>query len=162
MLRVILDSHLRTPTDAALLADADGDVLFIATPGAPAEAEMRLRSLGAEIIRVQGASEAGALYLHAVLQHLHERSIRSVLLEAGSAVNGSFLAADLVDRAVLYFRESELGNDAVPFAAGQPSPYALQERLTGIKRAAFPHGTQSASEDVRISGYLHDPWAALP
>lgn len=80
-----------------------------------------------------------------------------VLIEAGSAVNGSFLREGLVDKVVLYYAESELGPEAMDFAEGVGSPYALQQRFTRLERASFPHGE---GEDVRMSGYLRDPWAS--
>ena len=67
---------------------------------------------------------------------------------------GRFLAADLVDRLVLYYSETELGT-AAPF----PSPLASLRRTSfsssqHTDRHTFPNG---AGEDrVRISGYLHD------
>ena len=90
---------------------------------------------------------------------LSKRQILSVLVEAGSALNGSLLCAGLVDALVLYFAEQELGLAALPFATGFTSPYELQQSLTSVTRATFPHGD---AEDVRIAGYLHDPWAAIP
>jgi diaminohydroxyphosphoribosylaminopyrimidine deaminase/5-amino-6-(5-phosphoribosylamino)uracil reductase len=100
-------------------------------------------------------SVGGRLDLAAVLSVLAERKMLSVLVEAGSAVNGGFLAQGLVDRVVLYFAERELGVEAVPFAADFASPYELQRRLTGTARATFAN---AGAEDVRVSGYLHDPW----
>jgi len=41
---------------------------------------------------------------------------------------------------------------------GQASPYVLQEKLTSVRRVEFPHG---ALADVRVSGYLRDPWAGM-
>jgi len=38
------------------------------------------------------------------------------------------------------------------------SPYGLQERLTSLQRTEIPHADNSTLEDIRISGYLHDPW----
>jgi diaminohydroxyphosphoribosylaminopyrimidine deaminase/5-amino-6-(5-phosphoribosylamino)uracil reductase len=58
---------------------------------------------------------------------------------------------------VLYIAESELGPDAISFAAG-PSPYLLQTQLTGLTRTTFPHGE---GEDIKLTGYLHDPWRGL-
>ncbi len=47
---------------------------------------------------------------------------------------------------------------AVPFSTTQPSPFVLQERLKDTTRATFPHGD---SEDIRITGYLHNPWTKV-
>ena len=160
LLRVVLDSRLRTPLDSKLLAAVDHDLLIVTSPDAPADAEHLLRACGADVLRIP-ATTPGALDLHAILDELHSRQIRSVLLEAGSALNSSFLTADLVDRVVLYLNEFELGEGSIPFAAGQPPPRLLQTRLTSLARAAFPHDPNSTLEDTRITGYLHDPWTGI-
>ncbi|MDE1162933.1 MAG: bifunctional diaminohydroxyphosphoribosylaminopyrimidine deaminase/5-amino-6-(5-phosphoribosylamino)uracil reductase RibD [Acidobacteriaceae bacterium] len=164
LLRVVLDSHLRTPPTAALFREATilrkqkpeygdtpntSDLLLFGTAGADSAA---LTATGADVELLPELSPL------AVLKALHRRNIRSVLLEAGSRLNAAFLRAGLVDKLVLYFAESELGPDALPFAVGGPSPFAIQERLSNATRATFPHGD---SEDIRITGYLHDPWAAV-
>ncbi len=167
LLRVVLDSRLRTPLNSELVRSINEDLLIVASEQAPEDRERSLRErflreLGAQVLRLPSTStDQGHIDLHAVLERLQMRGIRSVLLEGGSALNGSFLQAGLVDRVVLYFCELELGAGSLAFAAGQPSPYALIERLSGLDREAFPHQEGSAMEDVRVTGYLHDPWAGI-
>ena len=96
--------------------------------------------------------------LAAVLEQLQQRQIRSVLTEAGSALNGALLGAGLVDKVILFFADRELGTTALPFTAGGLSPYELQRQLSSLSRSTFPHGS---TEDVRIEGYLHDPWTGV-
>jgi diaminohydroxyphosphoribosylaminopyrimidine deaminase/5-amino-6-(5-phosphoribosylamino)uracil reductase len=153
LLRVVLDSELRIPLGSKLVRSAADDLLVVCSNEAPLAAESALLALGVQLLRLQ--PHEGRLDLNALLLALAARGINSVLVEAGSAVNGSFLRAGLVDKLVLYFAERELGLDAVDFAAGFGSPYELQQRLTSVTRAAF---SNAGTEDVRISGYLHDPW----
>jgi diaminohydroxyphosphoribosylaminopyrimidine deaminase/5-amino-6-(5-phosphoribosylamino)uracil reductase len=160
LLRVVLDSHLRAPLNSKLLAAVAGDLLIVTSLDAPSAAEHLLRARGADVVRVPAATP-GSLDLHAILGKLHSRQIRSVLLEGGSALNGSFLAAEFVDRVVLYSNEFELGEGSIPFAAGHPPPRMLQTRLTSIARATFPRDPNSMLEDTRITGYLHDPWTGI-
>jgi diaminohydroxyphosphoribosylaminopyrimidine deaminase/5-amino-6-(5-phosphoribosylamino)uracil reductase len=159
LLRVVLDSRLRTPLESKLVRSAAGDLLVVCSAEASDEREMQLRAAGAEVLRVAGAE--GRLDLPEMLEALGERGRTSVLLEAGSAVNAAFLCAGLVDRIVLYYAERELGLDALPFAEGFDSPYALQQRLTQVTRTSFPSDIAPGAEDVRVSGYLHDPWAGV-
>jgi diaminohydroxyphosphoribosylaminopyrimidine deaminase / 5-amino-6-(5-phosphoribosylamino)uracil reductase len=162
LLRVILDSALRTPPDSALLRNAASDLLILCsddTTQAPTERESALRACTAEVLRIPTIH--GHLDLNAALKALAERHILSVLVEAGSTLNGSLLRANLVDRLVLYYAESELGLHALPFATGFDSPYALQQRLTQVTRTTFPSDLAPNAEDVRITGYLHDPWANI-
>jgi diaminohydroxyphosphoribosylaminopyrimidine deaminase/5-amino-6-(5-phosphoribosylamino)uracil reductase len=155
LLRVVLDSDLRIPLKSSLVVSAANDLLVVCHPFASEIKEKQLTDCGVHIERVDG--EAGQPSLRGALEALHQRQIRSVLLEAGSRLNGSFLFAKLVDELVLYYSETELGADAVPFADGIASPYVLQQQLQHVTRQAFAN---DAAEDVRISGYVHDPWAS--
>jgi diaminohydroxyphosphoribosylaminopyrimidine deaminase/5-amino-6-(5-phosphoribosylamino)uracil reductase len=157
LLRVVLDRHLRTPIDSALVASAAGDVLVLTSVFGSAEREAALAARGVEVVRLPDAD--GLLDLQAVLAEVGRRDVISLLVEGGSAINGALLQADLVDRVVLYFAEAELGLEAIPFAAGVGSPYALQQRLSGVTRVAFASDVGAKGEDVRVMGYLHDPWA---
>jgi diaminohydroxyphosphoribosylaminopyrimidine deaminase/5-amino-6-(5-phosphoribosylamino)uracil reductase len=156
LLRVVLDTHLRTPLTSKLITSAADDVLLLCAPEASSVHEALLRARGVEVQRI--ATRNAQLDPAAVLAALGNRAITSILIEAGSAINATFLRADLVDKLVLYYAESELGLDAVPFAAGFDSPYVLQQRLTNLTRTTFTSDLRPNAEDVRITGYLHDPW----
>jgi diaminohydroxyphosphoribosylaminopyrimidine deaminase / 5-amino-6-(5-phosphoribosylamino)uracil reductase len=160
LLRVVLDSALRTPLNTTLVHTASSDLLILCSDNithATADRESALRSSNVDVLRVP--TVANRLDLRAALAALAELNILSVLIEAGSALNGSLLRANLIDKLVLYYAESELGLDALPFATGFDSPYALQQRLTQVSRTSFPSDLAPNAEDVRITGYLHDPWA---
>jgi diaminohydroxyphosphoribosylaminopyrimidine deaminase/5-amino-6-(5-phosphoribosylamino)uracil reductase len=160
LLRVILDSQLRIPLDSKLVRSAaehkQNDLLVFCSEDAAEDRASALRSLDAEVHRLP--LRDGHLDLRVALDVLNgHHNIRSVLVEGGSTLNGALLRHDLVDKVVLYFAEQELGADAIPFAEGT-TPYLLQQQLSSVERATFPNGS---AEDVRISGYLHDPWSDL-
>jgi diaminohydroxyphosphoribosylaminopyrimidine deaminase / 5-amino-6-(5-phosphoribosylamino)uracil reductase len=159
LLRVVLDSELRTPVDSALVASSTNDLLILCSNNAPAPNEYELLAAGAQIHR--SPANGGQLDLNDLMTTLAHRDITSLLVEAGSALNGSFLRANLVDKLVLYYAETELGLDAIPFAANFDSPYALQQRLTQTTPTSFPSGIAPNTEDIRITGYLHDPWTRI-
>jgi diaminohydroxyphosphoribosylaminopyrimidine deaminase/5-amino-6-(5-phosphoribosylamino)uracil reductase len=159
LLRAVMDPQLRIPLESKLVRSAaekrQKDLLVFCAEEASEERETDLRALGVEVHRLPDRD--GRLYLRVALDVLNgHHHIRSVLTEAGSALNGSLLRDGLVDKVVLYFSEQELGASAIPFAAGA-SPYVLQEQLSSVERVTFQN---EAAEDVRVSGYLHDPWAA--
>ena len=158
LLRVVMDPELRIPIESKLVRSAASerrkDLLVFCDEVASEERETELRELGAEVHRLPRRD--GRLDLRVALDVLNgHHHIRSVLTEAGPALNGSLLHDQLADKVVLYFAEQELGVSAVPFAEGT-SPYLLQQELSSVERTAFQNG---AAEDVRVSGYLHDPWA---
>jgi diaminohydroxyphosphoribosylaminopyrimidine deaminase / 5-amino-6-(5-phosphoribosylamino)uracil reductase len=149
LLRVILDSQLRTPFTAPLLHPANRDLLILHSPPAPPEKAAALTAAGAELLKIP--TENGELSLPAVLAALAERNILSLLLETGSQLNGAFLAQNLVDKAILFYGESELGEAALPFAHGVPSPFLFQQTLYRATHTSF-------GPDACITGYLHNPW----
>jgi diaminohydroxyphosphoribosylaminopyrimidine deaminase / 5-amino-6-(5-phosphoribosylamino)uracil reductase len=149
LLRVVLDSRLRIPLDSKLVRSSSADVLAICDRQAEAEAVAVLEAAGVEVARVPG--ERGRLDLGAVLDVLGTNKILSVMLECGSKLNGAFLQQGLVDKVVLFCSEALLGEGAVPFAAGVGSPVELEGRMSGVTRTEF-------GADVRVMGYLRDPW----
>ena len=151
LLRIVLDTHLRIPLDAQLVRCAEDDLLILCGAAAPTARIVALVAAGAEVEVIP--DHAGQLSLQAVLSILAERSLISLLLECGSHLNGAFLAQNLVDKAVLFYAETELGSQALPFAHGVPSPFLFEQSLHSITRASF--GT-----DACVTGYLHNPWAA--
>jgi diaminohydroxyphosphoribosylaminopyrimidine deaminase/5-amino-6-(5-phosphoribosylamino)uracil reductase len=180
LLRVILDSALRTPLSSQLLynpvistgAQRSGEIPALTTSAtdllilcaedttiASTTREAALTAAGAEVLRIP--THSNHLDLHAAITALAQRNILSILIEAGSNLNGAFLRANLVDRVILYYAEQELGLNALPFATNFDSPYTLQQRLTQTTRTTFPHASESTTEDVRITGYLHDPWSNI-
>ncbi len=151
LLRVVLDTQLRTPPSSQLARTASGDVLILCGTNAPGLRAAALENLGIEIQRLPGYN--GHLSLHAVLAVLAERSLLSLLLEGGSAINGAFLTQNLVDKAILFYADTELGDAALPFARCMPSPFLFEQTLTRVTRGEF-------SPDACVQGYLHDPWEA--
>ncbi len=165
LLRVVLDGELRTPLDSHLVTSAANDLLLLSSPHltgsdpALAARASHLASRNAEVRQIPTLHRH--LDLHAVLGELARRQILSLLVEAGSQVNGSFLTSDLVDRVVLYSSRIHLGDDAIPFAANFGSPQALQQRLIHTTHSSFPSNLAPNGDDHRTVGYLHDPWAGV-
>jgi diaminohydroxyphosphoribosylaminopyrimidine deaminase / 5-amino-6-(5-phosphoribosylamino)uracil reductase len=116
---------------------------------APSTKISALTDLGAQVETIP--DHAGRLSLPTVLATLAERNILSLLLECGSHLNGAFLQQNLVDKAVLIYAETELGDHAIPFAQGIASPYLFEESLHRVTRANY-------GPDACVTGYLHDPW----
>ncbi len=155
LLRIVLDSHLRTPLDSRLLLSPQADLLLIASDKAPIESEAELTTRGAQVLRVP--SRDGMLDPDDVLTLLAAVPVRSLLVEAGSTLNGALLERDLVDRLVLYTAPVSLGESALPFASGIALE-ALKTRLRSQTHRRLPNGE---AEDECLTGYLHDPWSAI-
>ncbi len=107
-LRVIVDSHLRTPETATLFA-VEGDILF-ATAG-KAESESLQKSEGQASIVSFGSSD-GRVDCRKLLDYLSELEMNDVLVEAGPTLIGELLHAGLVDEMVIYLAPAVLGDSA--------------------------------------------------
>lgn len=124
-LRVVLDSHLRTPPGARLLAGG-GEVLILTaqTSLKDVQSGMRLTARGA---RIESAPEAnGRLSLGAVLDRLGELEVNELQVEAGATLAGELVQQSLVDELLLYVAPRVLGNRARPLLA-LPEPASLSE-----------------------------------
>jgi diaminohydroxyphosphoribosylaminopyrimidine deaminase/5-amino-6-(5-phosphoribosylamino)uracil reductase len=129
---------------------ANRDLLVLTSARAP---EWRIESLTADGVEVEVIPDhASRLSLPAVLNLLAERSITSLLLETGSHLNGAFLRQSLVDKAVIFHSESNLGDEGIPFAYGAYPASMLEQSLLRPTVNSF-------APDTMITGYLHDPWA---
>jgi diaminohydroxyphosphoribosylaminopyrimidine deaminase/5-amino-6-(5-phosphoribosylamino)uracil reductase len=107
-LRVIMDSQLRTPPGAKLLA-LPGETLVL-TANRDQAAWQALQAAGAGVALVK--SDQGRLDPGAVLELLAQREINEVLLECVPTLAGAFVAAGLVDELVLYLAPHLMGDAA--------------------------------------------------
>lgn len=110
--RVLLDARLRVPISTGVVATAhDAPTWIFGDSEASRMAEEVLRAKGVEVFRVEG--KAGRLDLGVVLKVLAERGITRLMVEGGSTVAASFVAADLVDEAALFRAPKEIGSDGI-------------------------------------------------
>lgn len=105
-LRVVVDSQLRTPPSAKIMA---GGALIVCAIDAAAKIQA-LRTAGAEVLILPGAD--GRVDLARLLQSLAEREVNELMVEAGATLNGALLEANLIDELVLYMAPMLLGNTA--------------------------------------------------
>jgi diaminohydroxyphosphoribosylaminopyrimidine deaminase/5-amino-6-(5-phosphoribosylamino)uracil reductase len=138
-LRVIVDSRLETPPTARILA-APGHVLVY---GAIDDAARRqaLEERGAEV--VLRPSARGKVDLAAMLEDLGRREINEVHVEAGEKLNGSLLAAGLVDELLVYVAPRLIGSGRALAALGPLA--ALDDALAFSFTSIAPIGA-----DLRV------------
>ena len=149
--RVIFDSHLRTPPDARLLAEPGRTLLLAvgagAAPGSQAEARAAaLSSRGAQVVWCD-ADDHGRVALRPALRKLAEAGLTSVLVEGGAVLAGALLAERLVDKLVWYAAPKLLG-DGIPALSGLHSPQ-MADALT-LARVSV----RQIGDDICIEGYL--------
>ena len=120
-LRVVLDSHLRMPLSAGMLALPGQTLVYCAEP----EGRSLLEEAGAEIIVVEAIAEQ--VSLPAVLADLAGRGINDVLVEAGPVLGGNLIDAGLVDELVVYRAPHIMGSQTMSMVQS-PNWKALADR----------------------------------
>ncbi|HVU50253.1 MAG TPA: RibD family protein [Polyangia bacterium] len=121
---IVLDSRLRTPLDARVLASAGpGRVVRIACTNGGDEARApALAARGADILRLP-AWPNGWVDLGALMDALGAAGVRRLMVEGGARVLTSFLRAELGDYAVVTVAPRFLGGlSAVGTLSGARSP----------------------------------------
>jgi riboflavin biosynthesis pyrimidine reductase len=125
---VVLDTHLRLPVASRLVGSASPrtPVLVLCGEAAP----QRRRELEARGVTVVEVAETGdRLEPAAALEAIGERGLASVMVEGGSEVLGSFLAARLVDEVALFRAPLLLGGRGSLGAFGGPDPSDIGDAL---------------------------------
>jgi diaminohydroxyphosphoribosylaminopyrimidine deaminase/5-amino-6-(5-phosphoribosylamino)uracil reductase len=132
-LRVIVDSRLRTPSTARLLAPSGGPVLIATLEGADATLARELREAGAELLELPAVE--GRVPLSDLLQRLGERRVTSVLVEGGPTLLGSFWEQRLGDRIAAFVAPVLVGGAEAPGPFGGRGAVALEQswRVKGLR-----------------------------
>lgn len=137
-LRVVLDTSAAAvrpgarvlddaaPTLVAVAEDSDATALTGTGAALPA---------GVELLRLPRAGEGRGLDLGALLDALHARDVRALLLEGGPTLAGAFVAAGLVDEVVGYLAPVLLGDGPAALAGGGIHTLAQALRLTVTETA---------------------------
>jgi diaminohydroxyphosphoribosylaminopyrimidine deaminase/5-amino-6-(5-phosphoribosylamino)uracil reductase len=150
LVRAIVDSRLRMPLRSTIVADAGKSpgsvILFTAQPGTSVKARQIIER-DIEIVRVRARN--GHVDLREVLRELGRREIVSVILEAGSALNGAVLEQNLADKMILFYAPRVLGTITIPVARHRVRPMGKIPMLKNITLHRF-------GPDFAVEGYFHD------
>jgi diaminohydroxyphosphoribosylaminopyrimidine deaminase/5-amino-6-(5-phosphoribosylamino)uracil reductase len=127
-LRVVVDSRLRTPTNARILRRIEGGGTLIATTlRASAARRLALQRRGIDVVVLPLVR--GRVSLPALMGELGKRGITSLLVEGGAEINAAMLRAKLVERVRLYLAPSLLGGMDATGMIGGRSPLGLAAAL---------------------------------
>ena len=142
LLRVVLDAKLRLSPKARIVQTADADLLVFTGASLKSPKARALQSAGVELVHTK--PRGGKIDLQAVLEELGQRDILSVLLEAGSRLNGEALAAGAVNKLVLFYAPKLAGHTNVPFVS------APTGSLPSLRFVSF----RQLGPDVALEAYL--------
>jgi diaminohydroxyphosphoribosylaminopyrimidine deaminase / 5-amino-6-(5-phosphoribosylamino)uracil reductase len=145
LLRVILDSRLRLPLRSRIVRSARKDVLVVTTLPADHPRAKRLSKAGIEVVQLP--RKRGRPDLRAVLKELGCRDVLGVMLEAGTELNTAALAANIVDKIVVFQAPRVSGRKDLPFA---------REKALRANRVRHS-STRRFGPDICIEAYLREP-----
>jgi len=125
-LRIIVDTHLRTPLDAKILNQASSsDTLIVVGSQVTGREQKRFQKQGVSTLVCP--MKAGMIDLAALMGILGNMSVTSLLVEGGSLITGSMLRERLVDKFYIFKAPKVLGGeDGIPMAAG-PGPKRMDQ-----------------------------------
>jgi diaminohydroxyphosphoribosylaminopyrimidine deaminase/5-amino-6-(5-phosphoribosylamino)uracil reductase len=128
--RIVADSMLRLPVHSRLVQSANETPVWALTGrAAPQNSEFILLPLGVEVLR--SPQSAGRLDLKDGLECLAAKGITRLMVEGGPTLAAAFIAADLVDEAVLFHSPKTVGSDGVD-ALATDAMEALTRRLQQV------------------------------
>jgi diaminohydroxyphosphoribosylaminopyrimidine deaminase/5-amino-6-(5-phosphoribosylamino)uracil reductase len=111
--RVVVDSRLRLPTTAQLVAAArDVPTLVFTTRAAPVARQRRLERLGVEVVRTR--AKGGQVSLAGMLRVLYHRGHTNLLVEGGGTLIGSLFDGGWVDEAHVFTAPLIIGGRDAP------------------------------------------------
>jgi len=113
-LRVIVDTHLRTPESVAVINNKSAKMTIIATTESNPDLHIPYTSQGATILLCEELD--GRVSMPDLLRKLGGIGIQSILLEGGSRLAGDMLKRALIDECVIFIAPKILGSDGfAPF-----------------------------------------------
>jgi GTP cyclohydrolase II len=131
--RVVVDSRLRIPPDAAVLRTNEARTIVATTATAPEERAAAIRARGAQVLRTTADAD-GRVDLPDLLARLRADGIRRLLIEGGRAIITAALRERLVDRLTVCIAPKVIGEGIA--AVGDLHIDRLRDALT-FDRAGF-------------------------
>lgn len=146
--RVVLDTRLRTPEAAKLLRlDSDSDTFIVTGPDVSDDKKAKIEEKGAKVI--EAPVKDGMIDLDGLMANLGALGLTSLLIEGGSRVIASALAAGIADKIIFFYAPKILGgDDGVPICQG-PGP-ALMDQSIPVKDVQV----RRFGDDIMVEGYI--------
>ncbi|MDV2989514.1 MAG: bifunctional diaminohydroxyphosphoribosylaminopyrimidine deaminase/5-amino-6-(5-phosphoribosylamino)uracil reductase RibD [Dehalogenimonas sp.] len=145
-LRVVIDSVGRTPPEACLFGEPGRTIIAFGTQ-IPEDQRQSYIKAGAELVELPDGHNR--VDLPALLQHLGQQQVTSILVEGGSAVLGSMFDAGLVDKVIVFIAPVIIGGAQALTPVGGIGAETLAKawRLEKTRTSHF-------NGDTAITGYV--------
>ncbi len=145
-LRIVVDSHGRTPAGADVLSN-DAPTLLATTGSSPPAWRASMAGRGAEVVVLP--ESGGRVDLHSLIELLAARGALQVLVEGGGTLLGSFFDLRLVDKVTAVIAPIIIGGATAATAVGGRGAARMAEtlRLRDVEVSRL-------GDDTLITGYL--------
>ena len=145
-IRIVVDTHLRTPPAAHLLPKKTGPrTIVVCGSEAPASREAALVAKGAEIWRLH-THRNGRIDLYPLNAMLADAGITSVLVEGGGEIHAYMLERRFADELVIYLAPKIVGGPAKSWVGGKGLA-----SLTSAHRFVFDDNPVDLGGDLRLT-----------
>ncbi|MBN1871947.1 MAG: bifunctional diaminohydroxyphosphoribosylaminopyrimidine deaminase/5-amino-6-(5-phosphoribosylamino)uracil reductase RibD [Candidatus Omnitrophica bacterium] len=131
-IRVIVDTHLRTPVTSRIFKCCKGNLIIAAGKGASSRKRASLSKKGAQVLLLP--KKRGKVNLKYLMRYLASRGISTVLCEGGGELVASLLKEGLVDE-VFFFISPRIigGRDSATSCGGDRSSLAESHWIRKIE-----------------------------
>ncbi len=149
-IRIVADSNLRTPPDAAIFnASSSAGVIIATRKDPPIRLKARLEKKGAKIVQTDGLERVNLVDL---FSQIYRMGITSVLIEGGASLAWGALDSRVVDRCAFFYAPIIIGGKSAPSGIGGAGINHLEEapRLVNVK--SFKVGP-----DILVEGLVQYP-----
>ena len=144
--RVVMDTNLRMPNDAAMFNQAG--LTWLANNSRDERIRSRLQQSGARLLDLP--TNNGHIDLNALLTALCDLEYNEVLVEAGPTLSGAFMQAGLIDELIVYLAPHLMGDGGNPLMH-LPGIESMKNRLALKMTELIQVG-----DDLRLSYVLTD------
>jgi len=145
--RIIVDSSLQISLHAKALKHTDKKTVIATTVKANKHKVNAIEKMGHTIIVIR--EKEGRVNLKSLMKELGKMNITSVMIEGGSSISASALAAGIVDKVMFFVAPKIIGGiDSIPSVGGK-SPAILNKAPQLRDLNAVPFG-----EDILLEAYV--------
>ncbi len=148
-LRIVLDSMLDTPPNAALIREDPTAVVLVHTNRAPAERRAYFRDAGVRLLEAEPGPD-GRPAIGPLLHSLASLPIAALLVEGGPTVHGSFNDAGFADEIELFLAPTIIGGANAPAPIGGLGAGMLEEAKRYIIFSVTRHDTDLEIRALRM------------
>ena len=157
LVRVVLDTNLRTPLNSKILkVDGNNSTIIMTGEDVSSELSKEFLDLGVKIV-VVAKNNQGLLDINKVLDYLAKLNVTHLLVEGGGLVHGSFVREKMADHLMYFVSPIIIGENNGISAFRETNPVALR-----YLAQLFDLKCEFVGEDILYKGRFHKSFLWCP